>query len=238
VAIQDARDWDTTIKYAVLLKRVGVRTAVGAEGLGDAYETFDLLDKAAAQYRQWATFDPFSADAWRDVVNTDFADARYADAIKDSDQALALHPDDPAVLEYRCVSLANLKRIAEAKADLDILSQSGTFKPLAVHCRFFILLNSEGDKAAIAFVNNVLAHDPQAVGAIGDVGFMLSHTSAVGEAMDYYEKALQSDQFGFGFYPGKSAPEAFLNSPRWIAFTQGPKYQAWATARARAVQQL
>ncbi len=238
VAINDTSDWDTAIKYAAILKRAGARTAVGAEGLGDAYDTFYLLDKAADQYQQWATFDPFSGDAWRQLVNAYFADARYADTVSASDRALALHPNDPAVLEYRCVSLAYLKRIAEAKAALDLISQADITKALATHCHFFILLNSEGDKAAIAFVNNVLAHDPKDVGSIGDVGFMLSHTSAVDEAMDYYEKALRLNQFFFGFYPGKSAPQSFLNSPRWIGFTQEPKYRAWAAARERAKKEL
>jgi TolB-like protein len=234
VAINDTKDLDAVIKYAVILKRSGVRTAVGAEGLGDAYDAFALLDDAAAQYRHWAAFDPFSADAWRNVVNVTFANARYADTVKASDQALALHPNDPAVLEYRCVSLTYLKRIAEAKAALAIISQPGIPKPLATHCHFFILLNGEGDKAAIKFVNSVLAHDPKDAGYIADAGFMLSHTSAIDEAVAYYEKSLRAGQFYFGFYPGKSAPPAFLNSPRWIAFTRDPKYRAWAAARERA----
>ncbi len=238
VAINDTEDWNAKIKYAVRLKQEGIRTAVGAEGLGDAYDTFYLLDRAAALYRQWATFDPFSGDAWRSIVNAQFADAHYADAIKASDLALTLHPNDPTVLEYRCVSLTYLHRIAEAKAALAIISQPGIPKSLATHCKFFILLNSEGDKPAIRFVNSVLSHNPKDAGTIGDVGFMLSHTSAIDEAMDYYEKSLRLDQFGFGFYPGKSAPQTFLNSPRWIAFTQDPKYRAWAAAREKAKAEL
>jgi len=238
VAIGDTRDWDARIRYASILKRAGIRTPAGARGLGNAYFEFALNDEAVAQFAKWAALDPLSFEAWHSVVNATFADARYAETVTTSDQALALHPNDPTILQYRCVSLAYLHRIAEAKAALNIISQPGIPKPLTTHCKFFILLNSEGDKAAIAFVHSVLAHDPKDAGTIGDVGFMLSHTSAVDEAMDDYEKALHSHQFGFGFYPGKSAPQSFLNSPRWIAFTQDPKYRAWAAARERAKQQL
>jgi TolB-like protein len=237
-AIEDVDDYDKIIKYAVTLKRAGMRTAAGAEGMSDAYFAFDLLEDARPVNLQWVKFDPFSFEAWHSLVSSDFALARYRDTVNDSDKALALHPDDPTTLQYRCVALAYLKRIAEAKAALKIISQPGIPRPLATHCEFFITLNNGGDKPAIAFVNSVLAHDPKDAGPTGDVGFMLSHTSAIDEAMDYYEKALRSNQFVFGFYPGKSAPQAFLDSPRWIAFTQEPKYRAWAAARERAKRQL
>jgi TolB-like protein/Flp pilus assembly protein TadD len=238
VALAESNDWDTKIKYALILKRGGVRTAAGAFGLGDVYFDFGLTDNAVALYRQWATLDPFSFPAWHSVVNAYFADANYADAVSTSDQALALHPNDPTVLQYRCVSLTYLHRIAEAKAALAVISQPGIPKQLATHCHFFIVLNGEGDKAAIAYVHSVVARDPNATGGAGDTGFMLSHTSAIDEAMDYYEKSLRLDHFVFGFYPGKSAPQTFLNSPRWIAFTQEPKYRAWAAARDRAEREL
>lgn len=238
VAIDQASDWDATIKYAVILKRAGIRTAVGAEGMSDAYFAFNLLDDARPINLQWVKFDPFSFEAWHSLVNSDFALARYADTINDSDKALALHPNDPATLQYRCVSLAYLKRIAEAKDILGKLSQPGIPKPLATHCKFFVTLNSQGEKAAIVFVNGVVAHEPKDAGGIGDVGFMLSHTSATSEAMDYYEKAMRLDRFIFGFYPGKSVPPSFLKLPRWIALTQQPKYRAWAAAREKAKAEL
>lgn len=238
VAIDDTNDYNETIKYAVILKHAGIRTAVAAEGMSDAYFAFNLLDDARPVNLQWVKFDPFSFEAWHSLVNIDFALARYADTISDSDKALALHPDDPTTLQYRCVSLAYLKRTAEAKDILDKLSQPGVPKPLATHCKFFLTLHSEGEKAAITFVNRVVAHDPKDAGEIGDVGFMLSHTSATSKAMDYYEKAMRLGRFIFGFYPGESVPPSFLKLPRWIALTQQPRYRAWAAARERAKAEL
>jgi hypothetical protein len=83
-----------------------------------------------------------------------------------------------------------------------------------------------------------LAHDPSDAGPPGDVGFMLSHTDAIDQAMDWYDKAFNARIWAFGFYPGKTAPQAFLDNPRWIALTQRPEYQAWLAARERARREL
>src|SRR6202012_2978973 len=111
---------------------------------------------------------------------------------------------------------------AQAQRVLDALSKPGIPVPLQTHCKFFIILHSAGPKAAVAFVDAVLAHDPDDAGPPGDVGFMLSHTPATDQAMDWYEKAFSDKRWVFGFYPGKTVPQAFLDNPRWIALTQRP----------------
>lgn len=229
-------NWDSFIKNAAILKRNSEHTAVGDQGLAFVYDTFGITDKALVYYREWTRLDPFSNVAWQGVARTYFVQARYADALSASNEALALHPDDPVPKEYKCVSLAYLKRFDEAKAVLEQLSAAGVPPRLATHCRFFLTLKSSGSRDAIAFVNNVLEHDPADAGATGDVGFMLSHTTAFDQAMDWYEKSFANKEFGYGFYPGASAPAAFLKYPRWIALTQRPEYQRWMAARARVLR--
>jgi tetratricopeptide (TPR) repeat protein len=219
------------------LKRTAARTATGAQGLAVASFYFNLSE-GVGYAREWARLDPFSYGAWGSVTNAYFADARFEDAITAANQSLALHPDDPVTKQYKCVSLASLNRIAEAKTVLDALSKPGIPVPLHTHCKFFVLLHSAGAKAAIAFVNGVLAHNPAEAGGPGDVGFMLSHTSAVDQAMDWYERSLTPAHWVFGFYPGKTAPQTFLDNPRWIALTQRPQYRAWVAAREKAKAEL
>jgi TolB-like protein/Flp pilus assembly protein TadD len=238
VAIETAEgrwDWDGVIKNAALLKRSSEHTAVGAQGLADVYAAFAVTDKALDKYREWARLDPYSNAAWQGVARSYFVQARYADAVNAANEALALHPDDPVTLEYKCVSLANLKRLPEAKAVLTLLSAPGVPVPLTTHCKFFVTLNSDGPDRAIAVVNDVLEHDPGNAGPTGDVGFMLSHAGAFDQAMDWYEKSFVNKDFVFGFYPGQSTPAAFVTTPRWIALTQRPEYQRWLAARARVL---
>jgi TolB-like protein len=233
----DRWDWDSVIRNAAILKRTASRTAIGAQGLANASFYFNLLE-AVGYAREWARLDPFSYAAWGSVTNAYFADARFEDAIAAANEALALHPDDPVTKQYQCVSLASLNRIREAKAVLGALSKSGIPVPLQTHCKFFILLHSAGPKAAIAFVDNVLSRDPADAGGPGDVGFMLSHTAALDQAMDWYERALTPEHWVFEFYPGKTAPQTFLDNPRWIALTKRPEYQRWLAARERAKLEL
>ncbi len=231
-------DWNGVIDNAVLLKRSAAHTAVGAEGLGRAYFNFNLLGPSLASYQEGVRLDPFSAPAWESIANNLFAQGRYQDVIAASDKALQLHPGDPVTLEYRCVSLANLNRIGEAKEVLSQLLQPGTPPFMGVHCKFFVTLHSDGAKAAIAFVDDVLAHDRKTIGFVGDAGFMLSHAGAFDQAMDWYEKSFSRQAWVFGFYPGVTTPPAFFKNPRWIALTQRPDYQRWLTARARAIRVL
>ncbi|MEI9989800.1 MAG: hypothetical protein WDM86_07145 [Rhizomicrobium sp.] len=230
----NAQDWDAVIRDVTILRRTGQHTALGAQGLATAYEAFDFSEAALAEHREWARLDPFSNPAWQGVARDNFVLARFADAVSASDEALALHPGDPVTLQYKCVSLAFLKRIAEARAVLGGLSAPGIPAQLATHCKFFILLNSEGAEPAVAFVQDVLKHDPTKIGDPGDLGFMLSHAGADDQAMDSYEKALSDGAFIFGFYPGRSTPAAFLQTPRWIALTQTPAFRAWSEAREAA----
>jgi TolB-like protein len=231
-------DWEGIIKNALILKRTAAHTAIGAEGLSDAFAAFALWDDAAVYTREWARLDPFSYDAWAAVTNNYFAEAHYEDAIAAAKEALALHPDDPVSQQYQCVSFASLNRIAEANTVLEALSKPGIPVPLHTHCKFFITLHGAGPKAAISFVDDVLAHNPADAGGPGDVGFMLSHTGAVDQAMDWYERAFSPAHWVFGFYPGKTAPQSFLDSPRWIALTQRPEFQRWLAARERAKAEL
>ncbi len=231
---QDNRDWGAVIRSATILRQTGQHTAIGAQGLADAYDGFNFPEAALAENREWTRLDPFSYPAWQGVARDNFELARFADAVSASDEALALHPGDPVMLEYKCVSLAYLKRIAEARAALASLSAPGIPAQLATHCSFFNLLNSEGAGPAIAFAEAVLRQDPRKIGEPGDLGFMLSHAGANDLAMDSYEKALQDGSFAFGFYPGRSTPPAFLQTPRWIALTQTPTFRAWSDARERA----
>lgn len=234
-AAQSKWDWDGTLRNAEALKHASSHTAIGAEGLGEAFSRMNLLDAAGAEFRQWAKLDPFSYYAWEAVTRTYFAQARYADAIAASAQALAMHPGDPVTLEYNCVSLASLKRVDAARTILASLSLPGIPQPLAVHCKFFILLNSEGPDAARRFVHKMLANGPDPLGGPGDVGFMLSHVpGAYDEAASWYEKAFNPDGWAFNFYPGQSPPAAFFQTPRWIAITQRPEYKAWQAAREQA----
>ncbi|HZX72029.1 MAG TPA: hypothetical protein VFE77_14545, partial [Rhodanobacter sp.] len=232
------RDWDGIIRNALILKRTAGHTAAGAEGMSDALFAFSLFDAQAMYTREWAQTDPFSYNAWAAVMNNYFANAHFADALAAASEALALHPDDPVTHQYQCVSFASLDRIKEATAVLDTLSTPGIPVPLHTHCKFFVLLHSAGPKAAIAFVDGVLAHHPDDAGTPGDVGFMLSHTGAINQAMDWYEKAFNKNHWAFGFYPGKTATQTFLDSPRWIALTQRPEYQRWLAARKRAQVEL
>ncbi len=229
-------DWDKFIATAAILKRTSEHTAVGVQGLASVYDVFGITDKALSYYREWTRLDPFSKLAWQGVARTYFVQARYTEALRASDEALALHPDDPVPKEYKCVSLSYLKRFDEAKAMLDQLSVPGVPHRLATHCRFFLTLNSSGPQAAIAVVNTVLEHDPADAGPPGDVGFMLSHSGPFDQAMDWYEKSFANRDFGYGFFPGASAPAAFLKFPRWIALTEQPEYQRWSAARARVLQ--
>jgi adenylate cyclase len=231
-------DWNDVIDNAVRLKRTAAHTAIGARGLGKAYFDFNLLGPSLASLQEGARRDPFSASAWEGIANNLFAQGRYQDAIAAIDQALQLHPGDPVTLEYKCVSLAVLNRIDEAKDILSQLSQPGTPAPLTFHCKFFITLHSDGAKAAVALVDDGLTRDGRNLGTIGDVGFMLSHAGAFDQAMDWYEKAFSPHNWTFGFYPGATTPPAFFQNRRWIALTRRPDYQRWLAARARAIQVL
>jgi TolB-like protein len=231
-------NWDDVIKDALILKRTAAHTAAGAEGLSHVFFAFALWDERTVATREWVHFDPFSYAAWAALTNNYFAEAHYEDAINAASEALALHPDDPVSREYQCVSFASLDRIAEANAVLDALSKPGIPVPLQTHCKFFIILHGTGAKAAIAFVDSVLTRNPDSAGPSGDVGFMLSHTGAINQAMDWYEKAFNRNGWAFGFYPGKTAPQSFLQSPRWIVLTRQPEYQRWLAARQRARSEL
>ena len=231
---QNGQDWGAVIRNATILRRTAQHTALGAQGLASAYDGFDFSEAALAENREWARLDPFSNPAWQGVARDNFVLARFADAVMASDEALALHPGDPVTLQYKCVSLAFLKRLAEARAVLASLSAPGIPAALATHCKFFILLSSEGAMPAIAFAEDVLKHDPKKIGNPGDLGFMLSHAGADDRAMDSYEKALRAGDFVFGFYPGRSTPPAFLRTPRWIALTETPAFRAWSNARETA----
>ncbi|MGH8234954.1 MAG: hypothetical protein ACREPU_12285 [Rhodanobacteraceae bacterium] len=239
VAISLARnkwDWDGVIRNALILKRSSAHTAARAEGLSDAFFTFALWDGQALYTREWTQLDPFSYNAWAAVVNNYFANAQFENALAAAKEALALHPDDPVTKEYQCVSLASLNRIKNANAVLGALSKPGIPMNLRIHCKFFITLHSEGSKAAIAFVDSVVSSRKPGVGdSPGNLGFMLSHTGAIDDAMDWYDKAFKEHQWYFGFYPGKTAPQAFLDSPRWIALTRRPEYQRWLAARKHAL---
>lgn len=243
VAISAARakwDWDGLIRNAAVLKRTNAHTAIGAQGIATALSNMNLLDAAGEEYRQWARLDPFSYNAWESITRNYFAQARYADVLPVSAQALAIHPGDPVTLEYKCVSLASLKRVDEAKTILRALLAPGTPRPLRSHCEFFVLLNSEGPAAASRYIHENLAHGgPDSLGGPGDVGFMLSHVpGAYDEAAGWYEKAFSPEDWGYNFYPGQSPPPAFFQTPRWIAITQRPEYKAWQAARERARQVL
>lgn len=232
-------DWDTAIADGLVLKRTQTRTANGAYALASIYQTFGMNDKAIKEFRDWTRLDPYSAPAWSSLGNLYFAAARYGDAIAAADEAQKIQPDNDIPLEYKCVSLASLNRLPEARAVLDRLSRPGVPPSLLVHCRFFVLLHGQGAKSAVAFVNNALAHGQQDVlGDDADIGFMLSHADATGEAMNFYEKAFNRDHWSFSFYPGASAPADFLASPRWIALTRQPEYQRWLDACARARREL
>jgi len=230
-------DWNGILQNAAILKRTAAHTAIGAQGLAAASFAFNLPE-VTDYAREWARLDPFSYTAWAHLTNGYFANARFEDAIAAANEALTLHPDDPVTKEYKCVSLASLDRIADAKAALDALTKPGVPMPLQTHCRFFITFHSAGSKAAVAFVDSVLARNPADAGDVADVGFMLSHTDAVDQAMDWYERAFTPQYWGFGFYPGKTAPQTFLDNPRWIALTQKPQYRAWAAAREKAKAEL
>jgi len=234
-------DWDGVIANAKILKRTSASTAVGAEGLAQAYHAMNLLNQAMIEYRQWAKLDPFSYPVWAHIAGTYFAQARYADVIGASKEALAIHPGDPVTSEYKCVALASLERVAEAKDVLATLSQPGIPPPLSAHCTFFILLHSKGEAAAAAFVHKRLAAKEglQSLGGGGDVGFMLSHVpQSFDEAVSWYEKAFNPGSWGFDFYPGQSPPAAFFKNPRWIALTKRPEYLRWVAARERARNEL
>lgn len=233
----DKWDWNGVIRNAAILKRTAARTAIGTQGLFTASFAFNLPE-VTDYAREWARLDPFSYAAWAHLTNGYFADARFEDTITAANEALALHPDDPVSKEYKCVSLASLNRIAEAKAVLDALSKPGVPMNLQTHCKFFITLHSAGSKAAVTFVDGVLARNPADAGDAADVGFMLSHTAGVDQAMDWYERGFTPQYWGFGFYPGKTVPQTFLDNPRWIALTRRPEYQRWLAARERAKSEL
>jgi TolB-like protein len=233
----DNWDWESVIRNAIVLKRTAAHTAIGAQGLSAAASAFNLPE-VTDYARAWARLDPFSYTAWARLTNGYFANARFEDTIAAANEALALHPEDPVTKEYKCVSLASLGRIAEATAVLGALSKPGVPMPLQTHCKFFILLHSAGSKPAVAFVDSVLANNPADAGDPTDAGFMLSHTDAVDQAMDWYEKGFTKQYWGFNFYPGKTAPQTFLDSPRWIALTKRPEYQRWIAVRRQAQSEL
>jgi len=234
-------DWDGVIANAKILQRAGKNNAIGADGVANAYSVMDLWDQALVQYRQSVKLDPFSFPAWAHIAQTYFAQARYAEVIKASDEALAIHPGDPVTSQYKCVALSYLGRVAEARNILTTLSQPGIPRPLSAHCNFFILLYSEGARVAIAFVHKRLAAKDglQSLGGPGDVGFMLSHVpQTFDESASWYEKAFNPNDWGFNFYPGQSPPLAFFQNPRWIALTKRPEYVKWTVARERARSEL
>ncbi len=228
-------DWDTAIDYSLQLKNSNAHSALAAHALAVIYENFGLTGAATREFQKETQLDPFSYPAWAGVVRTYFEQARYQDAINTSAQALALHPDDPVVREYDCVSLASLNRIPEAKKILATLSEPGVPKFMSFHCNFFITLHSRGAEAAIAWVHSGIANDLQSTGGPGDIGFMLSHApGAFDTAVGWYDKSMDQNDFGFNFYPGQSPPPEFFKNPRWIAFTQRPEYRKWEAARERA----
>jgi adenylate cyclase len=234
-------DWNDMIANAEILLRTSPDTAVGAQGLALSYSVMDMRDQALVKYRQWAKLDPFSYPAWAKVAETYFAEARYAEAVAASDEALKIHPGDPVTSEYKCVSLATMGRIQEANVILTALSQPGIPPNLLAHCTFFVLLHSKGEAAAVAFVHKGLAapNGLRLLGGPGDVGFMLSHApQAFDESVSWYEKSFHPGGWGFSFYPGQSPPSAYFANPRWIALTKRPEYVKWSAARARAQTEL
>ncbi|HTU00033.1 MAG TPA: hypothetical protein VMF58_18430 [Rhizomicrobium sp.] len=232
----DNRDWDTAIDDGLILQRSQTRTASGAFALARIYRNFGLNDEAEREFRNWVHLDPYSAPAWSMLGELYFAAARYEEAIRAADESQKIQPDNVIPLEYKCVSLATLDRLPDARATLDRLVNLNAPAPLISHCRFFVLLHGESAKAAVAFIDNALAHgNADALGDTADIGFMLSHAGADDQAMDFYEKAFATkDEWGFWFYPGASAPARFLQSKRWIAFSKQPEYRRWLDACARA----
>ncbi len=231
---QGAQDWDAVIRSATILGRTGQHTAVGAQGLASAYEAFDFSEAALAENREWARLDPFSNPAWQGVARDNFVLARFADAVTASDEALALASGRSrhAAIQMRLARLSEADRRSPRRAGRPVGARhTGAARdPLQV-----LHPPQQRRREAVHRLRRRSAErGPHEDRRSGRSRLHAQPCGADDRAMDSYEKALRDGDFIFGFYPGRSAPPAFLQTPRWIALTQSPVFRTWSDARETA----
>lgn len=239
VAIEDAAnrwDWDTLIQYTSILKHSGTHSAIGAHGMSYALDAFNLIRPALGWEKEWLRLDPLSITARRSIRELEFTDGRYEDVIASAEALNHIRPDDFDNDGLKCVSLASLGRVNEARTILTKLRAGGAAaKSPAFDCNFFVTLKSGRIEAARTLVTPAesgnysdLGHDE------ASIGFFYAQLGDYAEATKWYAKAMDDHTFAFGFYLGAVVPAAFFASPEWQAFTKRPDFSAWAAARERA----
>ena len=144
---------------------------------------------------------------------------RFDSALEHYNAALALRPDDPAILERRGATLGKLKRYKEALADYNRSLELRPDHASTIDNRGVTLRYLNRYKEALADFNRALQLQPGHPNAVYNRACLLALTSHYEEALTDLREAVARD----GKYRGMAREdedfEGLRNDPQW-----GPKF--------------
>jgi tetratricopeptide (TPR) repeat protein len=91
--------------------------------LGALYIRRNEFDQASREYRRIISMDPRAADAYEGLAQASFSSGRFADAVRDSDMALAINPALQSSRYLKAMALIRDGREGQGRAVLDEYQQ-------------------------------------------------------------------------------------------------------------------
>lgn len=233
--------WREAVGYGTRLSALDVPEDYKARGMGALYDVFALYDRSAGAMALIARRAPQEAIFRYNLAWTLAATGDHRGALAAADEGLALEPDYLELIGQKCLDLAMLGRLAEARAleaRLRARFGDGLMNEDAANCVSAIAVKS-GDRAGLRALADRLAGRFPGDGAIGAraIGLYYQQALAFDEAMVWYRRAYERREPTLMRTPYTSAamlsPEArrLFDDPRWKALWAEPAIQAWVAAR-------
>jgi tetratricopeptide (TPR) repeat protein len=184
------------------------------ELLASAYQMSDQFDLAEPIFKEMVLKFPDKAyPVYRLGVFYGYV-KKYDQAISELKKALAMSPEDPAIL--KALSIAYNQK-GERVSAIEIARTITKLRPKSIPDKFYLAAltqDAHRDKEAIVLYREILAQNPNHLGALNNLAVVLSDGGRTEEALQVSQKAmLEGPENGF-----------ILDTHGWILFKQN-KYQ-------------
>ncbi|HEY1638454.1 MAG TPA: hypothetical protein VGF62_08020 [Rhizomicrobium sp.] len=156
--------------------------------------------------------------------------ARWNEAAKAAEDALALSPGQPDVLDSLCEAYSRSNRLADARKVQTRLSNMREAEA-ASDCAFAIAIGEGNLKMARAMTDKLAAQFPHGDYGALDIGDDYAIAGAYPEAIKWLTRSYDQHEFTFFTLPyDRAIAPAFFQTRGWKALWQRPLVQQWQAA--------
>jgi TolB-like protein len=239
-------DWERAIADARKLQRAAPNSAKVLHEMFRFYYFMAFPDLARAAAAGASRLDPLSFVDRLNTASYLLRAARFTEAVEATKAALALSPHHPVALAVLCVAAANAGQAGLASATADELSrlnpnaQSGSAdKTAAPLCAFAIAIAQHRPRDAEKIVDALANGFPQSGITAVELGEKYAIAGDYKKAGIWYSRAYDDRDFLIFLLPGdKLVPDAFRNSPEYVALLARRLFRDWSGAHDQLASDL